>query len=180
MLNKAELRRALIAKRLAIEPDLRTLWDRSLAAELLAWWHGDPVQSLGIFWPMRGEPDLFDAFAKLAQQGVQLALPVVVNKDAPLVFARWAPGEPVIKDKYGVSVPARSEYLSPAALLIPCVGFNEARFRLGYGGGFYDRTLARQARPQAIGIAYSCTQAEFETGIHDVALDAVVTEQGRR
>lgn len=180
MLNKADLRRDLIAKRSAIAPALRTEWDHALATELLAWWHSHPVPTLGIYWPMRGEPDLSGAFAKLAQQGVQLALPVVVNKDAPLVFARWAPGEPVVKDKYGVAVPARSELITPAVLLIPCVGFNQARFRLGYGGGFYDRTLAQEKRPQAIGIAYSCTLAEFKIGIHDVALDAIITEQGMR
>lgn len=180
MLNKADLRRTLIAKRSAIDPGLRSSWDSSLAAELLAWWNKHPVPTLGIYWPMRGEPDLSDAFVKLAHQGVQLALPVVVNKDAPLAFARWAPGDPLVKDRYGVSVPAQSAFISPAALLVPCVGFDEARFRLGYGGGFYDRTLAQNARPQAIGIAYSITQAEFEIGMHDVALDAIITEQGLR
>jgi 5-formyltetrahydrofolate cyclo-ligase len=179
MLNKADIRRNLIAKRAAITPALRSEWDHAIATELLAWWRRHPVPTLGIYWPMRGEPNLLDAFAKLAQQDVQLALPVV-DKDAPLVFARWAPGEPVVKDKYGVSVPNHAKLISPAALLIPCVGFNQARFRLGYGGGFYDRTLAQEARPQAIGIAYSCTLAEFKTGIHDVALDAIITEQGMR
>ena len=177
MLNKVELRQALIAKRAAIDPDLRAQWNDRLAAGLLAWWEAHPVSVLGVYWPMRGEPDLHAAYASLTARGVQLALPVVVQKDAPLAFARWAPGDAVVKGSYGVLVPAAFHFVEPAALLIPCVGFNERRYRLGYGGGFYDRTLARLPRPQAIGIAYSCLLTEFPTGPHDVALDVVITEQ---
>lgn len=177
MLNKANLRRALIAKRSAIDPDLRAQWDKEIGNKLLAWWRMNPVPVLGVYWPIRGEPDLCDAYASLAEQGVQLALPVVVKKDAPLAFARWAPGDAVAKDGYGVSVPANFAEVMPSALLLPCVGFDERRYRLGYGGGYYDRTLERNPRPRTVGIAYACLRTAFETGAHDVALDAVITEQ---
>ncbi len=79
----------------------------------------------------------------------------------------------------GVQVPAASSAeVAPELLLIPCVGFNQERFRLGYGGGFYDRTLAARPRPRAIGVAYECSRAEFSVEAHDIALDAVVTEAG--
>lgn len=177
MLNKADLRQALIAKRLAIEPALRASWNVRLSSMLLKWWNRDRPETLGVYWPIRGEPDLQEAYAALTAQGVQLALPVVEEKDAPLVFARWTPGDAVVKDKHGVAIPAATMFITPDVLLIPCVGFDNQRFRLGYGGGYYDRTLAREARPRAIGIAYSCMHAEFETGSHDVALDAIITER---
>ena len=130
---------------------------------------------------MRGEPDLRDVYAELAAQGVQLVLPLVVARDAPLQFAAWAPGEPLETDAMGVSIPAQISaqgrtMLDPEALLIPCVGFNAVRVRLGYGGGYYDRTLAVTPRPFAIGIAYANGLARFDAAAHDVALDLIITE----
>jgi 5-formyltetrahydrofolate cyclo-ligase len=76
-----------------------------------------------------------------------------------------------------VAVPADLRMVArPGALLIPCLGFNGGRFRLGYGGGYYDRTLAQQPRPVTAGIAYNCLAAEFASAAHDVALDLVLTE----
>lgn len=178
MLNKADLRRTLIAKRSAIAPELRASWNALLSSMLLEWWNRHRPETLGVYWPIRGEPDLQQAYEELAKQGTQLALPVVEEKDAPLVFASWAPGDAVVKDKHGVAIPAAITFITPDVLLIPCVGFDDGRFRLGYGGGYYDRTLAREARPQAIGIAYACMRADFEIGMHDVALDAIITERG--
>ena len=130
---------------------------------------------------MREEPDLRDVYAELAAQGVQLALPLVVARDAPLQFAAWTPGEPLEVDAMGVSIPAQISaqgriMLNPEALLIPCVGFNAARVRLGYGGGYYDRTLAVAPRPLAIGIAYANGLASFDAAPHDAALDLIITE----
>jgi len=106
MRDKADLRRALLAARSAITTDARRQYDAAIGAHVLAWWRTRPVQTLGIFWPMRGEPDLRDVYAELAAQGVQLALPLVVARDAPLQFAAWAPGAPLEVDAMGVSVPA--------------------------------------------------------------------------
>ncbi len=179
MLNKADIRQTLIEKRSALDHELRAQWNSTIAINLLAWLAQNPVPVLGVYWPIRGEPALHDAYAALAKEKVQLALPVVVAKDAPLAFACWTPGDAVVVDKYGIAVPADPSFVTPDALLIPCVGFNEQRFRLGYGGGYYDRTLARQPRPQAIGIAYSCMHANFAADPHDIALDVLITEQGK-
>lgn len=180
MLNKADIRRTLLEKRAALDTELRKQWDQAIADHLLAWQQQNPVAIMGVYWPIRGEPELHDAYAALARMQVSLALPVVVAKDAALAFARWTPGDEVVVDKYGIAVPAKPQMVAPDALLIPCVGFNAQRFRLGYGGGYYDRTLAPQPRPRTIGIAYSCLHTNFDADVHDIPLDVLITEQGRQ
>jgi 5-formyltetrahydrofolate cyclo-ligase len=177
MSKKSDLRRSLIAARHAISSDMRTRWDAAIGARMLAWLADNPVRTLGIYWPIQNEPDLRGVYADLAGQGIRLALPIVVRRDAPLEFACWTPGDTLMKDAYGVLIPAeRSIAMQPDALLIPCVGFNMQGFRLGYGAGFYDRTLAATPRPVAIGIAYSCGLAAFDPAPHDIALDVILTE----
>lgn len=175
--QKAALRRELLANRQAIPPEVRRLFDAAIGAHVLAWHATQPVGALGVYWPIRGEPNLQDCYAALAARGVRLALPIVTGKDAPLRFIAWTPGDAMTKDAYGVAIPATGETVEPDALLIPCVGFNDNRFRLGYGGGFYDRTLEHAPRPITVGIAYECTRARFEADAHDVALDVVITEK---
>lgn len=177
--DKAALRRSLIALRRSIAGDLRAQHDSAIGSRITAWWRSHPVPVLGVYWPIRHEPDLHAAYAELAAAGTQLALPVVVAADAPLQFAAWTPGMPLVEDAFGVAIPAGTlQPLQPQALLIPCVGFNATGFRLGYGGGFYDRTLEAHPRPFTLGIAYACTRADFGADAHDVALDAIVTEEG--
>jgi 5-formyltetrahydrofolate cyclo-ligase len=175
--NKAALRRALLADRQAISAEVRGTWDAVIGARVVAWWEAHGVETLGVFWPIRGEPDLRAAYAALSARGVRLALPVVVDRNAALGFVEWKPGDAMKKDESGVPVPAAGAEVQPQALLIPCVGFNEERFRLGYGGGFYDRTLATMPRPLAIGIGYECARANFDAHPHDIALDAIITEK---
>lgn len=178
MPNKGELRRTLLAHRQAIPMEVRRKWDAAIGTRVLAWWTANPVQRLGVYWPIRNEVDLCSVYAELAARGVQLALPAVTGRHAPLRFLVWAPGDALEKDAFGASVPpASAAAMQPDALLIPCVGFSAARIRLGYGGGFYDRTLAAKPRPRTAGIAYECCRAEFAADIYDVALDEVITEQ---
>ena len=175
--DKAALRRALMNARRAIPNDARNSLDSAIAAMLFAWWQSNQVQSLGVYWPIQNEPDLRSAYEMLAAQGVQLALPIVDQRDAPLRYAAWTPGDPVVKDALGITIPAINKVsMLPEALLIPCVGFNPARFRLGYGGGFYDRTLAISPRPLAVGIAYASSSATFPAAPHDIPMDVLITE----
>lgn len=180
--GKAALRKALLERRASIDPDQKREWDARIGARLLAWWAGrqdaglHPGSVLGVYWPLRGEPDLHEAYAKLARAGVQLALPVVLQKDAPLAFAGWTPGEAMVRDGMGVAVPAVQRLVGlPAVIVVPCLGFNQGGFRLGYGGGYYDRTLAALPRPVAIGVAYACQQVAFDGDPHDIALDLILT-----
>lgn len=174
--NKAVLRSTLLANRQAILPHLRETWDAAIRAHIRAWYDAQPVPTLGVYWPIRGEPDLRPIYADLAMRGVALALPVVTDKQGPLKFIQWKPGDPMTRDTFGVAIPQAGPELHPDALLIPCVGFNAQRFRLGYGGGFYDRTLANAPRPLAIGVGYACTLVTFDTDPYDMALDVVITE----
>lgn len=175
---KQDLRRVLLKQRQALTPVQRAQHDAALGRRLLQWCAQHPSERLGVYWPIRGEPDLRHTYAELANQGQRLALPVVMGRDAPLAFAAWAPGDALEEGEMKVPVPqAPQRWVKPDALLIPCVGFNFERLRLGYGGGFYDRTLARAPRPLAIGIAYQCSLTEFAGDAHDIALDVVLTEQ---
>ena len=175
---KADLRKQLLTARRALDTATRAAWDRAIGEQVVTWWKNARPAALGVYWPLRDEPDLHAAYAELAQLGARLLLPVVVEKHRALEFAEWRIGEPMVKDAMGVAVPAdlrlQAEY--PPALLVPCLGFNPQGYRLGYGGGFYDRTLARSPRPQTLGIAYQCLRVPFDSDGHDVALDRIVTE----
>jgi 5,10-methenyltetrahydrofolate synthetase len=171
------LRKALLAARRALPDATRVTWDAAIAQRLLDWCAQENVRELGVYWPLHGEPDLHEAYAQLAARGVQLSLPVVLEKHAPLAFSDWTPGESMVKDGMGVAVPARLRLrAAPATLLVPCLGFNQERFRLGYGGGYYDRTLEHAPRPRTLGVAYGCLKASFASGTYDIALDHIVTE----
>jgi 5-formyltetrahydrofolate cyclo-ligase len=175
---KSGLRRQLLANRHAIAAEVRQAWDNAIGERVLAWWRANTAVTLGIYWPIRDEPDLRPVYDELARQGVQLALPVVVERDAPLHFAAWKPGDGLVRDAHGVPVPQQaSTPLHPDALLVPCVGFNADHIRLGYGGGFYDRTLAVNSRPLAVGIAYAGSLVDFPSESHDIPLDDVITER---
>lgn len=177
--SRTELRKFLLQQRGAIDPLRRQAWDARIAQRVLAWCRQHQLTSLGVYWPIQGEPDLLDCYQQLSELGLQLALPLVSGKHRPLHFLAWQPGDAMTTDEYGIPVPAQRERrLNPAALLIPCVGFNAQGYRLGYGGGYYDCTLALAPRPLALGVAYQLLRAEFAPGAHDIALDSILTEEG--
>lgn len=176
---KAQLRKSLLGARRALDQAARAQWDAQIGARIVDWCEAAAVEALAVYWPLHGEPDLQPAYAALAARGVRLALPVVLEKAAPLGFASWTPGEAMQKDGMGVAVPAALRMVAcPPAILVPCLGYNGGRFRLGYGGGYYDRTLARAPRPVSVGVAYACLAAQFGSDAHDIALDHIVTERG--
>jgi 5,10-methenyltetrahydrofolate synthetase len=178
--RKAE-RERLIKARLAMPSDLRREFGRRIADHL--------EESIGqvaglvvsAYWPFRGEPDLRAFLQRVVEHGGRTALPVVVQRAAPLVFRAWAQGEPLEKGVWNIPVPTeRAEEVIPDIVIAPVVGFDPSCYRLGYGGGFYDRTLAAlPRRPRVFGVGYS--QAAISTIYpqpHDIALDVIVTENG--
>lgn len=178
MQNKLELRPTLLSQRSALAADQRALFDRRLAEKILQWWRTEQPASLGVYCPMRGEPDLHLAYIELHALGVQLALPMIIADTAAMEFVTWTPGEPLRKDRFGAGIPAADNpVIQPQALLVPCLGFNAECFRLGYGGGFYDRTLAAEPRPRTLGVAYAFGEVDFAAEVYDIPLDAVVTEE---
>lgn len=140
--------------------------------------HGAAQPVLGAYWPIRGEPDLTGFFDQWILAGWTISLPLTPSVPGPLKFMRYVPGQVMEKDAMGVATPAQSTPLVPNRLLVPCVGYYAGRWRLGYGGGYYDRTLPELAAT-AIGVAYSETQmASFDAQAHDQPLAAIATDTG--
>lgn len=179
--DKDALRKQFMQQRRALAPLQKAQWDGRIGALLLQWCAEHAPPALGVYWPLPGEADLRPAYAQLAAQGVRLMLPVVLERHAALGFAAWTPGEAMHKDAMGVAVPQTLQLVAmPPVLLVPCLGFNAGKFRLGYGGGYYDRTLAQAPRALTLGIAYAALEAPFSSAAHDIALDWIVTERGIR
>lgn len=135
--------------------------------------------TLGFYWPFNGEVDPRVALLRLRERGTRLALPVVVAKGAPLEFREWFPGVESDPGVFGLPVP-RAPKVVPDAVLMPPVGFDAAGYRLGYGGGYFDRTLASLSpKPLAIGVARELSRMEtIRPQSWDVPMDFVITEEG--
>ena len=177
MMEKYQLRRTLLAARKAMAPEEKAWRDKAIGERLLAWLEANPAACVGVYWPTQGEPDLTGVYRVLAGRGIALALPVVVGRDAPLEFHIWQPGDALVADAHGVLAPVeRSAVVRPELLVVPCVGFNARGYRLGYGGGYYDRTLVAEQPPRTVGIAYAMCEAVFTVAAHDVRMGAVITE----
>jgi 5-formyltetrahydrofolate cyclo-ligase len=178
--DKRELRKTLLKARIAMNEAERARHDDAIAARLVTLLRERGITSLGAYWPIRNEPDLYAMYNTLAQEGVKLALPLVVATDQPLAFVAWKLGDELVEENFGIRVPRdRTWVKTPEAILAPCVGFNAGHFRLGYGGGFFDRTLAAAApRPLAVGVAYAFQETDFVADTFDVPLDCIVTERG--
>lgn len=135
------------------------------------------------YWPVRGEIDPRPLMETFLLEQAQLALPVVMAKDAPLQFRAWHPDDALEPGAFGIDVPGEKRpVLTPSLLLVPLVAFDARCHRIGYGAGFYDRSLSalRAQRPVVtVGLAYEGQRiSKVPAGRHDVALDYVVTEAG--
>lgn len=189
--QKRELRRSLLATREALAG--RDTLDAALARRLADEIARRAPRCIGFYWPIQSEFDARgvvsawlggfapapDSADSATASPLRLAaLPVVTAPATPLVFHRWTPDTPMTEGRYRIPVPQDTEVLVPDLLLVPCVGFTRDGLRLGYGGGFYDRTLhALAPRPQTLGIAYDALEvASLVAEAHDLALDAIVTE----
>lgn len=171
-------RERLIAARLALPADVRTAHAAIIAEKLDARLGDASGKVIAIYWPFRGEPDLRGWAGKMSDQGATIALPVVVEKAAPLVFRSWKAGEKLEKGVWNIPIPAEGAVVIPDVVISPVVGFDGRNYRLGYGGGFYDRTLAALARrPVVIGVGYELQRiATIHPQPHDIAMDVVLTE----
>ncbi len=175
--DKAALRRQMMAARRALAPDVKLQADSRIAQRLSQWLADHQVKVLGGYLPMAGEPDLLPLYADLAARNIVLTLPIVLEKHRPLQYLRWQPGDALERDASGTMAPAaRSGFLQPDAVLAPCIGFTDDRLRLGFGGGYFDRTLAQSPRPVAIGIAYAINRVSFPAEAHDIPLDLMITD----
>lgn len=138
-----------------------------------------PRLVLGIYWPFRGEIDVRDVAHRHIEAGGIVALPVVVEKNAPVQFWRWRPEVPMSRGLFNIPIPGEQEIVTPDVLIVPLVGFDRAGYRLGYGGGYYDRTLAAtHPRPRTLAIAFA--EAELQTIYpqpHDIPMSRIITDR---
>ena len=177
--RKAE-RERLIGVRERVDPSTRELWRHRIDAHLTRAFPGLAGTRIAFCWPMRGEYDARPLAETLRARGAVTALPVVVAPGQPLAFRAWHPGVPLATGPLGIPHPAASEIVVPTAVLVPMNGWDGAGHRLGYGGGFFDRTLASLPKPfVAIGVAYELARIEtIRPQPWDVPMDWVVTERG--
>jgi 5,10-methenyltetrahydrofolate synthetase len=178
--DKKLLRRQLQAER-------QSLVDRHqrsvhLQEVLRVWLVSRQESTIGAYWPIKGEFDALPALYRWSEADGQrrIGLPVIDRDTKQLDFHVWYPGCPMEEDAYGIPKPKDTERFRPQLLLVPCVGFGPGGLRLGYGGGFYDRTLAALApRPVTVGVGYAHGFVPWlEAEPHDVPLDVLLTEDG--
>ncbi len=174
-------RERLIALRQALRPDDRRRWGERIEAELRRLLAERPGV-LGVYWPFRAEFDPRGLIDWAVAAGRIVALPVVVDRKGPLEYRAWRPGEALVDGVWNIPVPEKREIVVPAIVLAPVVGFDRECYRLGYGGGYFDRTLAALSpRPTAIGVGFAVQAiATIYPQPFDVVMDLVVTESGAR
>ena len=207
-MDKLTARKVLIEQRLNLPDRLRRA--DFLQRVMRIWLVGRSDVAIGAYWPIKGEFDPLPALyrwqedailsqnlqsnqalapesrAQLATESIagrsprKIGLPVVDKLHKTLTFHAWYPGCPMEEDAYGIPKPKDTEVIVPTLLFVPCVGYGPGGFRLGYGGGFYDRTLATlQPRPLTVGLGYSHGWLpDLEAEPHDVPLDAILNDKG--
>lgn len=135
---------------------------------------------IGFCWPHRGEYDPRSAMDYFHERGATLALPEIVDKHEALRFRKWWREAPIKNGAYDIPVPDNTDPVTVGAVIIPMIGFDQRGFRLGYGGGYFDRTLvAIDPRPLAIGVAFEILRLDsVHPQSHDIPMDFIVTEAG--
>ena len=172
--TKQQQRAAAIAARAGQDPALGV----HLAGWLLAGWRFRPGSVIAGFWPLSGEIDIRPLLLALAGRGHPVVLPVTPARGNPLSFQRWRPGDVLHRERFGTVRPT-GEAMAPDLLLVPLLAFDGRCRRLGYGGGFYDRTLAGLPGRIAIGCAFAAQRVDrVAAEAHDIPLQAVATERG--
>ena len=173
-------RERLIAMRLAAPVAERQSWSAQIVIGLQGLVGNVRGVVVSTYWPFRGEPDLRPFMHWLTAQGGTCALPIVVEKGAPLVFRSWAEGEPLERGVWNIPIPAGGRPVIPSIAIAPVVGYDRQCYRLGYGGGFFDRTLASLSpQPRVIGVGYEFQFIDTIKPLpHDIPMSAIVTEAG--
>ena len=179
---RATLRREKIAARQALPVAAHRSASVAVVHHLTEFLTPMPAGTLAFCMPIRAEVDCRALVAHLIDRGWQAAMPTVATRDAPMEFRAWHPEAPMTADPYGIPVPATPRSLNPDVMLLPLVAFDAAGYRLGYGGGYFDRTLAAMhPRPLTIGVGFDlCAVADIRPERHDIPLDLIVTESGIR
>jgi 5-formyltetrahydrofolate cyclo-ligase len=171
-------RRRLIGERMTLAAADRIARSKRLAEKLDEAVGKVSGRIVSSYWPYRGEPDLRNWAIKVIERGGRIALPVVVQKARPLEFRVWQPGDPLERGIWNILVPSRGPAVLPDIVVAPVVGFDAANYRLGHGGGYFDRTLAAMPHvPLKIGIGFATAEiATIYPQPHDIPMDTIVTD----
>lgn len=178
--DRAQMRREKIAARAALPAASHARLSASLEAHLAPLLARARPAVVGYCWPIRAEFDCRPLISELLKRGTRACLPLVLAAGSAMAFREWRPDSPMCEDPYGIHYPASGERLIPDLLLMPVNAFDGQGYRLGYGGGYFDRTLAAMdPRPLSVGLGFELARvASTLPGPHDIAMDAVVTEAG--
>ncbi len=173
-------RKQLIESRETLSEATRQQWSQAISDLLRKGFPKLQKMNIGIYWPFRGEYDPRSIAQYFMHHGATLALPEVVSTNAPLCFREWLPGLPMKNGAYGIPIPVDTRIVKVEAIIIPMVGFDQYGYRLGYGSGYFDRTLATyQPQPLTIGVAFEMQRLEnVYAQPHDIAMHYIVTEAG--
>jgi len=176
------LRQAAIAAREALPAEARTDLSARIEKHLEALLETLAPRTLAFCWPWRGEVDLVAWVGRwlAADPQRQAALPEVTAPEQPMGFRRWQPGAAMLTDHHGIPIPAQGAQVAPDVILVPLNAFDAAGYRLGYGGGYFDRTLAAlDPAPLCIGVAFELARTDStHPQPHDQPMDWIVTEAG--
>ncbi len=154
-------------------------FDVAANTHLLDYLRGAAGACIAGYMPIRTEISPMATLDALDELGFALCLPVVIGKDRPLAFHSWRFGGALVDGAFGAAVPAKGADVSPDIVITPMVGFDNRGYRLGYGGGFYDRSFAGMSRVVVVGLAYSAQEvARVDEDATDVKMDVLVTELG--
>lgn len=178
---KAVARKAGFARRNAAH-DARSDESAKASAHMLSYIAKlDKKFVISAYMPIRSEIDVLPLMEKLHSLGHRICVPIIEGRGKPLSFREWTPSVEMVAGPFGAAVPAEGEWLSPDFLIVALVAFNADGYRIGYGGGYYDRSIeaARAKHPTlAVGFAYAAQEGEVPTERTDQRLDAMVTEKG--
>ncbi len=174
------LRETLLARRQALPAASREAATAAIIDQLRAGLPAPEALTVAFFAPFRAEPDLRPLVDEWRAAGARTALPVVVARGQPMEFRLWWPGAPVRRGAFSLPEPDGTPLVTPQVVLLPPVGFDAQGYRLGYGGGFFDRTLAALTpAPLKIGVAFEAARVDtIRPQPYDVPLDFVITEAG--
>jgi len=178
--ERRALRAEMLRRRAALSAEEHHYWSARVVAHLMAEWTPPPGSVVGFCWPIHHEPDVRAALEHWRELGVVAALPVVVAPKAPLRFRAWTPDTVLVRDRHGIPTPGSGDWLTPDSLLLPLNAFDASGYRLGYGGGYFDRTLAALSpRPLCIGVGFEINRVDsIDPQAHDQRMDWIVTECG--
>jgi 5-formyltetrahydrofolate cyclo-ligase len=177
---RVSLRRERVAARENLSPQEHAYLSRRVESHLWSFLATRPPVAIGFCWPFRAEFDARPLVVRLLALGWRAGLPVLNGAAQPMRFRRWTPMTPLNIDRYGIHFPADNKPILPDVLLLPVNAFDGAGYRLGYGGGYFDRTLAAMApRPMTIGVGFELARVDsIHPEPHDIPLDGVITELG--